>query len=179
MEDKRNNSLESVLDIIVNHHVRVSNGKLGKVKTVDKEKYLCKVEPNDGSPPLSDVRLTKGAVPKIGSIVAVVPTPLEDSKEDSWVVTTIFNFEEQHVKAEKKILLEVKDGKIILTATDGILLGSDSADEKAVLGNKLVSKLDELMQLLISHTHPGIGSPPAGLSPVDFNTILSDDIKLK
>lgn len=179
MKKNQNLSLKELIDIIVNKYVKVSNGKLGKVKSVDKEKNLCKVEPFDGTPVLTDVQLSQGAVPKKGSTVAVMPTPLKDEKEDSWAVTTILEYDDQEIKANKSIKLAVEEGKMTFTAKDGIVIGSEDADEPAVLGNKLIEKLDEIMQLLMTHTHPSIGSPPTGLTPLDFSTIKSDDVKLK
>lgn len=170
MENSNQDPLK-ILKEMIGKLIDIESGKLGTVRSVDKEKYLCSVDPDDGGPQITDAKLTKGHVPKVGSKVALVGTHLKSKEEGDYSVAAVFDFEEKHIKA-KKIIMEI-DG-------DGtVALGSKDADEPAVLGNKLVDKLDEVMQLLMTHTHPSPGSPPSGMASVDFTSVKSDKTMLE
>lgn len=94
MTETGNNTLIQTLSDIVNLVVKQKGGKRGTVKSVDEEKLLCNVDPDDGSAPIEGASLTSQGggvylVPEIGSKVTLVPLHLDDESENDFGVVQV------------------------------------------------------------------------------------------
>lgn len=169
--DTGNLDLDNLIVDIVNAAVRQKGGKLGIVKSVDETSLSVSVDPDDKSAAIVGARLSAGSIPKVGSVVAVLPTHMESEEENSWEVVSVRELKSWRLKIESELIVELDENGTIK-------LGAKDASEPGVLGSELVNKLDTIINLVQSHIHPLPGSPPDPFAPIDLTSIKSEKVFL-